>query len=289
MIRSTFLLLLLALALILTVPTTTFAQKSLSPHIFVGTVMVNGEKPGDGTVITAMVDDQIVGSTTTIEGMYTMAVTSTPGAEVRFMIGWIKAAQTIEWMQGAATHLDLTDALTQNVPPHIFVGRAMIDGSYAPPGTLITAVISNDIKGRTTIGDSGFYLIVVEQGNGTHINFIIGSNKAGPAALWEQGGTTILDLDTSPIQLKVALASLIETGLLDKVFQLDNSTKIWQWYITDPTFSQYNTLAEISLGDPVWIKVKANTSVDIFYETITLTCLDAGTPDENCWNMIAIP
>ena len=68
MIRSTFLLLLLALALILTVPTTTFAQKSLSPHIFVGTVMVNGDKPGDGTVITAMVDDQIVGSTTTYRG-----------------------------------------------------------------------------------------------------------------------------------------------------------------------------------------------------------------------------
>ena len=97
--------LLTALALMLTLPAVAYAQ-SVPPHIFTGMVMVDGDEPADGTVVTAMVGEMKAMSTV-MNGMYTVPVNGTPGAEVSFMVGEMSVMEKGEWMQGGATKMNL--------------------------------------------------------------------------------------------------------------------------------------------------------------------------------------
>ena len=95
-----------ALALLLTLPAVAYAQ-SLPPHIFVGHAMVDGDDARNGTVVTAMIGEEEKGTTTVMDGMYTLPVNAGAGTEVSFMVGDMSVMEKGSWMQGGATMMDL--------------------------------------------------------------------------------------------------------------------------------------------------------------------------------------
>ena len=85
------------------------------------------------------------------------------------------------------------------------------------------------------------------------------------------------------------LANVMSEDALDRVFKFNNETKEWQWYINDPAFASTNNLAGLSSGDLVWIKVSKSVTADILGTSTTLTCINEGAENEDCWNQISIP
>jgi len=86
--------------------------------------------------------------------------------------------------------------------------------------------------------------------------------------------------------IKDALAPLFEDDSLDRAFFFNNVTKEWSFYINDAAFSDANDLDEISAGQPLWIKVTGDKSVELNGKNVDLTCVNAGTPEQDCWNQI---
>jgi len=76
---------------------------------------------------------------------------------------------------------------------------------------------------------------------------------------------------------------------LDRAFFFNNVTKDWNFYINDAAFSDANDLDEVSSGQPIWIKVTGDTSVELNGSTTDLTCVNPGTAEEDCWNLIVFP
>ena len=89
--------------------------------------------------------------------------------------------------------------------------------------------------------------------------------------------------------VETVLGNVISADALDRVFRFDNTTKMWEWYISDPAFTSTNNLGGLSSGDLVYIKVTKDVSADILGASTTLTCTNAGTDTEDCWNLVAIP
>ena len=89
--------------------------------------------------------------------------------------------------------------------------------------------------------------------------------------------------------VETVLGNVISEDALDRVFRFDNTTKMWEWYISDPAFASTNNLGGLSSGDLVYIKVTTDVTADILGASTTLTCTNAGTDTEDCWNLIAIP
>jgi hypothetical protein len=98
--------LLTALALLLTMPAAAYAQ-AVPPHIFVGQAMVDGDDAMDGTIVTAMIDEEVKGSTTVMDGWYTLPVRHGNGTEISFMLGSMNVMEKGSWMQGGATLMNL--------------------------------------------------------------------------------------------------------------------------------------------------------------------------------------
>ena len=89
--------------------------------------------------------------------------------------------------------------------------------------------------------------------------------------------------------VETVLGNVISEDALDRVFRFDNATKMWAWYISDPAFASTNNLGGLSSGDLVYIKVTKDVTADILGASTTLTCTNAGTDTEDCWNLVAIP
>ena len=113
MTKTRFLTLVMALALLLAIPTAVFAQR-VPPHVFVGTASLNGVAAADGSAITAWVDGEQVADTYASSGDYTLIVdqgdSSFAGKAVSFKISGVNAAETADWVQGGAEVLDLVAA-----------------------------------------------------------------------------------------------------------------------------------------------------------------------------------
>jgi len=113
MTKTRFLTLVMALALLLAIPTAVFAQR-VPPHVFVGTASLNGVAAADGAAVTAWVDGEMVADAYTSGGDYTLLVdqgdSSFAGKAVSFMISGVNAAETADWIQGGAEVLDLEAA-----------------------------------------------------------------------------------------------------------------------------------------------------------------------------------
>jgi len=86
-----------------------------------------------------------------------------------------------------------------------------------------------------------------------------------------------------------ALAPLFEDETLDRVFFFNNVTKEWQFHITEDAFSGANNLEDVASGQPIWIKVTESKTVELNAKNFDLTCVNAGTPEEDCWNLIVFP
>lgn len=108
MIKVRFLALLSVLALLLTLPAMASAQ-SVPPHIFIGTVTVNGLNAPAGTTITAMIGEDVRGTAAVgANGSYEMQVAAGTGSEITFMIDALTVAEPADWEQGGATVLNLS-------------------------------------------------------------------------------------------------------------------------------------------------------------------------------------
>ena len=86
----------------------------------------------------------------------------------------------------------------QQIPPHLFIGSVFnVGGGLVSGGTVVTASINGVAQGSTTVRDDGAYTLAVTQGAGTWITFKIGAVAATEVATWQEGGATILNLNTS--------------------------------------------------------------------------------------------
>ena len=85
-------------------------------------------------------------------------------------------------------------ASAQQVPPHVFIGTVTENGVPAPVGRAVTASIDGVVVGSTTVKAGGGYTMLVNQGTGTAITFMVGNLDAAQTASWEQGGGFVLDL-----------------------------------------------------------------------------------------------
>jgi hypothetical protein len=89
-------------------------------------------------------------------------------------------------------------ASAQQVPPHIVMGTATVNGLLAPAGTPITAMIGEEQVGSDTVRTNGeFGPMQVRAGDGTEIVFRVGTLTADQTATWEQGGAAVLSLTAS--------------------------------------------------------------------------------------------
>ena len=110
MTKTRFLALVTALALLLAIPTSVFAQR-VPPHQFVGTVTLDGAGVVDGGAVTAWIDGEQVAAANASGGNYSIQVDqgdgSYAGKTVSFKVAGADAAETADWVQGGGTILNL--------------------------------------------------------------------------------------------------------------------------------------------------------------------------------------
>ncbi len=85
------------------------------------------------------------------------------------------------------------------IPPHAFVGRAIIDGEAVREGVVVNAWVEGQDVGSTTTVRGGTFTILVSQPedsdfDGEIIFFTVGELVADSTAVWHQGGAKILNL-----------------------------------------------------------------------------------------------
>jgi hypothetical protein len=73
---------------------------------------------------------------------------------------------------------------------------------------------------------------------------------------------------------------------LVRVFRFNNTTKEWTFHDPRPEFAEANTLDQLVEGQPYWIRVTENQTVELNGQSRNLTCINAGTPQEDCWNLV---
>jgi hypothetical protein len=113
MTKTRFLTVVMALTLLLAIPTAAFAQR-LPPQVILGTVTLDGAVAADGAAVTAFIDDAQVAATTASGGKYKLIVdqedASFAGKTVSFKVSGANSAQTITWIQGGGEELNLVAA-----------------------------------------------------------------------------------------------------------------------------------------------------------------------------------
>src|SRR5919106_1386656 len=139
MSKLRFLALLSVLALLFALPAVVSAQQ-VPPHVFIGTVTVNGLPAPAGTEVTALADGQALVSTTVEpDGTYTLLVPQTEG-EVTFRVGTLTTQQRADWEQGGADMVNLTASSIgpgpgpEGTPAPPAVGPAGPPGEAGPAG-----------------------------------------------------------------------------------------------------------------------------------------------------------
>ena len=101
--------------MMLMVPAVASAQQ-VPPHIFAGTVTVNGLSAPAGTIISAVIDGVQQGSVPTGDrGSYILHVNQGSGTDISFMVDTLPAKETGSWEQGGADTLDLTAGFVGDV------------------------------------------------------------------------------------------------------------------------------------------------------------------------------
>jgi hypothetical protein len=86
-------------------------------------------------------------------------------------------------------------------PPNRFFGNATLNGKAAPAGTNVTATISGNVCGQTTVKDDSTYVLdVLSSGQtagcgteGASVSFTVAGNPAG-SGTWSSGKFTQMDL-----------------------------------------------------------------------------------------------
>ena len=92
------------------------------------------------------------------------------------------------------TTLHVSSAASLPSIPLIASGNVYINGESAPVGTVVKAIVGGDIRGSTTLSQSGVYGITVESGSGT-VDFYVNDVKANSVG-WSMDPIT-LDLSVT--------------------------------------------------------------------------------------------
>ena len=135
-----------------------------------------------------------------------------------------------------------------------------------------------------TTGDVEFEVRIPGSDPGIYIIKVVVDDVTATQTFSVVSGSGVVDGSVDSI-----LANVMSEDALDRVFKFDNATKDWQWYINDPAFTATNNLAGLSSGDLVWIKVSKSVTADILGTSVTLSCINEGMENEDCWNQISIP
>ena len=83
--------------------------------------------------------------------------------------------------------------LSENRPPHIFVGAVMIDGLPAPEGTVIRALV-NGVEVASVQVEDGRYLPLAILIPGQTVTFMVGDLTVKETYLTQVGGVSLLNL-----------------------------------------------------------------------------------------------
>ena len=130
-----------------------------------------------------------------------------------------------------------------NFPAYSAVSSIMIGETEVAPSPSPTT--SNDGDFTTTVTVPGLsvgnYTVKVNAG---------GTVVAKSIAIVE----AVVVVSTDPADV---FASLIEAGVLNRVFHYDNATQEWTLYDPDPAFAEFNDLTSVSSGDIVWVNLTA--------------------------------
>jgi beta propeller repeat protein len=207
-----------------------------------GNVMMNSAPAPIGTVITASIDSQIRGQVTvTNAGSYTglsIPVNQNDlGKTIIFTANsggtTLQAAQSISVGQQVGGWFDLTFGTSPAQTIYSFSGSVLLDGQYAPAGTVISAVIDNQVRSQITITSSGQYnslnVPVYQTDNGKYLSFTALYNGATYNAAQQvtlsvqQGDLIIASADVS-----AASAQKIQKKL-DLTFTVSAQTKYSFW------------------------------------------------------------
>ena len=135
--KTKLLTLVMALMLLLAIPTAAFAQR-VPPHVFVGTASLDGTAAVDGAAVTAWIDGEQVSATNTIAGEYTLTVdqgdSSFAGSTVSFRVSGASASKTATWITGGAEILNLVAATGSGTADSGAVGESGDKGATGAKG-----------------------------------------------------------------------------------------------------------------------------------------------------------
>ena len=295
MTKLRILALMVGMVVLFVIPAVVLAQ--VRPHIIQGNAMIDGEPAPDGTLVTAMIDGEEVGSAAVSNGRYSMIIDqgetgNYSGKTVTFQVGDYAVEATLIWKAGAGDpSFDLngmTEGVAARVLPHVLQGDATIDGEPAPDGTMVTAMIDGEEVESDDVSN-GRYSMLIDQGAtgsfaGKTVTFQVGGYETGVTLMWTAGaGDPAFDLNgmtegvmaSEVTEPRLLFAEEIASGNLLRIFYFDNVTKEFSFF--DPAFSdEANTLTSISQGQPLQIAVNAATT----FRGVSLT---------PTWNIIAMP
>jgi hypothetical protein len=193
--------------------------------------------------------------------------------------------------------------VTHRVPQ----AQITLDTVSGPPGTQVTlngvgfkrftpvnTVTVGDIEvtpapkpSTGALGGINFQFIVPGADTGVQtVEVDVGGTTASVGfTITEEGGFG--DSVRSPI--REAFAPLFEGNALDRAFIFNNNSKQWDFFINNEQFMAVNTFSEVPSGAPMWIRVNESTNVELRGRMFNLTCVNPGTPEEDCWNLIVFP
>jgi len=137
MTKTRFLGLVTALALLLAIPTSVFAQR-VPPHVFVGTVTLDGVAAVDGAAVTAWIDGEQVAAANASGGEYNILVdqgdSTFAGKTVSFKVSGANVTETATWAQGGGDVLNLSGVTGSSGGSSGATGSAGATGPAGPAG-----------------------------------------------------------------------------------------------------------------------------------------------------------
>ncbi len=123
--------------------------------------------------------------------------------------------------------------------------------------------------------DPGRYALVVAVGTGDH--------KTTVSNIFEVTGQ---HRAAASVPLASGLTHLIDADNLVRVFYFQNSTKDWLYYDPRLAFADASTLNDLRDGEIYWIKARRDQEVTLNQKAKRVSCVNAGTTSENCWNLV---